>query len=171
MKRVKRSHGLLPKAPQKGEKITVVGPSSVHHAYVRRATGGRKIEHRRAGVFNIELTSREPGQPRNGTVYRKDEGITWARGWDTKEADALRVAVGLCIRRGDAVAVVSRDVRVEYGKSRYVSAVVLRRVTHVTKRGKILIERGGWFVPEEEGLQWARAEHADALRVAVALAG
>lgn len=95
MKRVKNSLGNLPEAPQKGDKITVVGPRNIHRAFVRRATGGRKIELRRVGAFNIEVTGRVFEQSRNGTVYRKDEGITWARGWDTKEADALRVAVGL----------------------------------------------------------------------------
>lgn len=69
------------------------------------------------------------------------------------------------IKRGDEIGVVSLNVRVKGA----VFEVVIRRVTHVTKRGYILIERGGWFSPEEEGLQWARHEHVDALRVAVAL--
>ena len=96
MKRVKRPHGLLPKVPEKGEKIVVLGPNDVvFRAYVRRATGGRKIEHRRAGSFPIETTDKVLGQSRGGTVRRRGEGLTWARGWDTPEADALRVAVAL----------------------------------------------------------------------------
>lgn len=96
MKRVKRRNGLLPKAPQKGDKIVVLGVAGeVAPAYVRRSTGGRKIEHRRVGTFSMETVKRQYGQSRGGTVYRRDEGVTWARGWDTKEAAALRVACAL----------------------------------------------------------------------------
>lgn len=101
MKRVKRPHGLLPKAPQKGDKITVVcpewplGTSLPYRALVRRATGSRRIEHRRVGAFSTEVVENMLGGSRNGTVYRKDEGITWARGWDTPEANALRTFVAL----------------------------------------------------------------------------
>lgn len=91
MKRVKNPLGMLPKAPQKGDKITIVlsitGPAK---AIVRRSTGGRKIELKLSASFTAETLSR-----RGETVRRRDEGITWARGWDTKEADALRVACAL----------------------------------------------------------------------------
>jgi hypothetical protein len=93
MKRVKRPHGLLPKAPQKGDKITVIVEGVAMQTLVRRSTGARKIEHGRAKSFRI--SGSYLGTKHGGTVYRKDEGISWARGWDTKEADALRVAVAL----------------------------------------------------------------------------
>lgn len=30
-----------------------------------------------------------------GTVRRRDEGVVWARGWDTPAANALRTAIAL----------------------------------------------------------------------------
>lgn len=93
MKRVKSPHDSLPKAPQKSDKITVVIEGRAIQMRVRRSTGARKIELRRDGQFAIGGSYL--GTKHGGTVYRKDEGLTWARGWDTKEADALRVAVAL----------------------------------------------------------------------------
>lgn len=72
------------------------------------------------------------------------------------------------IRRGEKIAIVSRMTNDDYYRGMS-TVVVIRTVTHVTKAGFILIEHGGWFAPEEEGIEWSREEHVDALRVAVAL--
>jgi len=91
VKRVKRPHGLLPKAPQKGERIVAVVHRAVAQGRVQTASGGRNIK--RKGLYIVYGVTTP--QRVHGIVRRKDEGVTWARGWDTKEADALRVAVAL----------------------------------------------------------------------------
>ncbi|HEV3059629.1 MAG TPA: hypothetical protein VGY48_15370 [Vicinamibacterales bacterium] len=93
MKRVKRPHGLLPKAPEKGEHITVVIHRAVASVHVRKASGGRDI--RWAGLYCVNAGAMFPLQRVRGVVRRKDEGETWVRGWDTPAARALAVAVGL----------------------------------------------------------------------------
>lgn len=92
MKRVKRPHGLLPKVPEKGDKIVVVTPDGVMRAVVRRATGGRKIMLLMHGLISVEVNGRVK---RIGTVNRNAEGLKWARGWDTPAASALIVADAL----------------------------------------------------------------------------
>lgn len=72
------------------------------------------------------------------------------------------------IQRGEKIAVVSRRTNDDYYRAGGATVVILT-VTHVTKAGFILVEHGGWFAPEEEGIEWSCEEHVDALRVAVAL--
>lgn len=91
MKRVKRPHGLLPKTPENGSRIVVTVHRAVVTGRVQTASGGRNI--RWKGVYRVDGVATL--QRLHGRVLRRDEGVTWARGWDTKEADALRVACAL----------------------------------------------------------------------------
>lgn len=85
MKRVRRPHGLLNKAPQIGDEITVVQDGYVRSARVRKLK-----------FVRLEWRTNTPKiDRRQGDVRRQDEGITWARGWDTPEANALRTSVAL----------------------------------------------------------------------------
>lgn len=97
MKRVRRPHGLLPKVPEKGAHITVrYGHEAVVQARVRKASGGREIQWR--GLLSTLLpaiVSTARAYRVGGNVRRRDEGLTWARGWGTPEACALRVTVAL----------------------------------------------------------------------------
>ena len=94
MKRVKRSHGPLSKTPENGEKITVVRHDTVEHfihARIRNYSGGRHIHY--IGIY-AELSPPERRRT-SGSVMRRDEGLTWARGWDTPVANALRTMAAL----------------------------------------------------------------------------
>jgi hypothetical protein len=85
----------LSKMLQKGQRITVLCPF-VGALSARVASHGSN-SHRRG---RVRWTARggggfgKPGQ-HGGEVRRRDEGATWARGWDTPEAQSLRVAAAL----------------------------------------------------------------------------
>jgi hypothetical protein len=83
----------LPKAPEKGEHITVVINRATAAVHVRKVSGGRNI--RWAGLYRVKASKTLPLQRVSGTVRRKDEGVTWARGWDTPAANAFVVEKAL----------------------------------------------------------------------------
>lgn len=74
--------------------LTVVVRPGARVTIVEPTTGDRTV---RARALDSELAgfqlARVEGADRKLLLTR--EGITWARGWNTKAADALRVACGL----------------------------------------------------------------------------
>lgn len=88
MKRVKNPIGLLPKRPQNGERITVWYFAALVTARVVSASGGRRIKWR--GMKHGRTPMRV-----SGDVRRRDEGVTWARGWDTPAVNAFVVEKAL----------------------------------------------------------------------------
>jgi hypothetical protein len=69
----------LRKCPKRGEEIVVLHGISVLRGHVVKASGGRSFAWRRKTPTFYA-----------GTLRRRDEGITWARGWETEGALALR---------------------------------------------------------------------------------
>ena len=96
--RIVRRHGVnapLGKLLKRGDKITVVATdldgtiNSTIHARVIHAHRGRVLA-RSVGL--------EQGRE-TGVLYRRHEGRTWARGWDTPEAMVLSAEVALLVSR------------------------------------------------------------------------
>lgn len=89
----------LPKPPAPNTKVTIVrrgvwgfsdDGSSGRETLVLRATVVRMP---RRGEIAVRVISK--GSTYRFVVRRNKEGRTWARGWDTPEADALRTVVAL----------------------------------------------------------------------------
>ena len=69
----------LRKCPKRGEEIAVLQGTVTLRGRVVKALGGRSFFWRRKTPTFYA-----------GTLRRRDEGITWARGWETEGALALR---------------------------------------------------------------------------------
>jgi len=88
MKRHKRPN--LPKMPSKGDPISVDYYGTLVQATVRSGRGGKLI-HYSASVPNIS-----GGRTRvKGSEPRSQEGVSWARGHGTPEANMLGTALAL----------------------------------------------------------------------------
>ena len=77
----------LSKLLKRGEKITVVTAAwnaEVVPARFERCVGKARVTWTGRGLINYE------GSPAGRALRRRDEGKTWARGWDGPDADALR---------------------------------------------------------------------------------
>ncbi len=72
----------------RGDQITVLYADHVYRAKAKSG-GGRQIR------WQADKQPRQQQDRFAGNVRRRDEGRTWARGWDTDAALALRVAAML----------------------------------------------------------------------------
>lgn len=84
----------LGKLLQRGDKITVV----------TTGFGGEIVGTARARVIHAHrgrVSARSIGHATSitGTLYRRHEGRTWARGWDTPEAATLEAEIALMVSR------------------------------------------------------------------------
>ncbi len=85
----------LGKLLKRGDKITIVATDldGSIHSTIR----GRVINAHRGRVLarSVGLTQGRE----TGVLYRRHEGRTWVRGWDTPEAAALSAEVALLVSR------------------------------------------------------------------------
>ena len=95
VRHVRAAHAPLGKLLKRGDKITIVSTDvdGTIHGVLR----GRVIHAHRGRVL-ARSVGLEQGRE-TGVLYRRHEGRTWARGWDTPEAMVLSAEVALLVSR------------------------------------------------------------------------
>jgi hypothetical protein len=86
---------LLGKPLKRGDKITIVATDfdGIIHSAIR----GRVIHAHRGRVLARSVGLKHGRE--TGVLYRRHEGRTWARGWDTPEAVVLSAEIALLVSK------------------------------------------------------------------------